>query len=62
MNTKCENTKNNLTETYTDDDGFVWNDKGDIIGIPSSLEKEGEELFRNTLRRVQNGEWKVKRN
>lgn len=61
MTTSKKKAKNDSSETYVDEDGFVWNDDGDIIGIPKSLENEGEELFKITLRKVHNGEWEVKR-
>lgn len=60
MSTKIDKTKTKLIETYTDDDGFVWNDEGDIIGIPKWLEEEAENARKEIEKKYYSGELHVK--
>lgn len=53
--------KENLFEAYTDEDGFVWNEKGDIVSIPESLKRESDNRLSIVMQMVKEGKINVRK-
>ena len=53
--------KENLYEAYTDEDGFVWNENGDIVSIPESLKRESDNRLSIVMQMVKEGKINVRK-
>lgn len=51
--------KEALYESYTDEDGFVWDENGDIVSIPKGLKEESDDRTREVMYRVKEGKINV---
>jgi len=50
-----------LYEAYTDEQGFSWDENGDIVTIPEQLKKECEERMKWAMQLVKEGKINVKK-
>lgn len=53
--------KENLYEAYTDEDGFVWDENGDIVSIPEPIKQNMDAQFELAQKMVREGKinaWK----
>ena len=53
--------KENLFEAYSDEDGFVWNENGDIVSIPELIKQNMDAQFELAQKMVREGKinaWK----
>lgn len=53
--------KESLYETYTDENGFVWDENGDIVAIPESIKHNMDVQFELAQKMVREGKinaWK----
>lgn len=53
--------KENLFEAYTDEDGFVWDENGDIVSIPESLKRESDNRLSIVMQMVKEGKINVRK-
>ena len=53
--------KENLFEAYTDEDGFVWDENGDIVAIPEKLKKESDRRLSIVMQMVKEGKINVRK-
>lgn len=47
--------KESLYETYTDENGFVWDENGDIVAIPESIKHSMDVQFELAQKMVREG-------
>lgn len=53
--------KESLYETYTDENGFVWDENGDIVAIPEKLRKESDRRLNIVMQMVKEGKINVRK-
>lgn len=53
--------KENLFESYTDEDGFAWDENGDIVSIPESLKRESDNRLSIVMQMVKEGKINVRK-
>ena len=53
--------KDELYESYTDKEGFTWNEHGDIVGIPERLKQASEERMNWVMKMVEEGKINVRK-
>lgn len=53
--------KENLFEAYTDEDGFAWDENGDIVSIPESLKRESDNRLSIVMQMVKEGKINVRK-
>lgn len=53
--------KENLYEAYTDENGFVWDENGDIVAIPEKLRKESDRRLNIVMQMVKEGKINVRK-
>lgn len=53
--------KESLYETYTDENGFVWDENGDIVAIPESIKHSMDVQFELAQKMVREGKINVRK-
>lgn len=53
--------KENLYEAYTDKNGFIWDENGDIVAIPEKLKRESDRRLHIVMRMVKEGKINVRK-
>lgn len=53
--------KETLYEAYTDENGFVWDENGDIVAIPEALKKESDRRLGIVMQMVKEGKINVRK-
>ena len=53
--------KENLYEVYTDENGFVWDENGDIVSIPENLKRESDKRLHIVMQMVKEGKINVRK-